>query len=294
MGKKDYVVSKGLVPLFEKRYGLVLSPSIKETIRVLEGKFVDELKPFLDKKFNFIVLDEEDINKKMCELLMTDKRPIISLDDIYLTDKAHEIYSVTRLTNPDYFEDKEIGPRPVSSVLNEQITKIAKKYKGKEAIVFDIGTFTGKTLQSEIRRLKNKQVNIKKVYLVIGDEKIIAKISKEEEVEVVALNVYNFGEWIEIRDLFGFDGRKVKMRGVQEFEDFKASDVIIIPYKENLIEWASIPEDCEDEVKKICEKYHAQVVELLSDNYHVVYKPVRENSNGTRSYFLEFKRRNIQ
>jgi len=291
--KKDYILSKGLALLFEKRYGLVLSSSIKKAIHILEEKFVDELKPFLDKKFNFIVLDEEEINKSVCGLLMADKRPLISFDDIYLTDKADEIYNVTRLTSPDYFKDKEIGPRPISSVLNEQINKIAKKYKGKEVIVFDIGAFTGKTLQSEIRRLKNKCVDVKRVYLAISDKRITANILKEEKVDVVAVNDYDFGEWVEIRDLFGFDGRKVKMRGVQEFEDFKSSDTIIIPYKENLTEWASIPKGYAEDVKDICMRYNTKVIEILSDKYQVVYKPIRKNSNGTQSYFLEFKRKDL-
>ena len=68
------------------------------------------------------------------------------------------------------------------------------------------------------------------------------------------LRTFNFYEWIELRDLFGIDGRATGiLNGIRTF----------MPYWENLTQWASIPQCNEQKVAELCKYFNARLLAKL-------------------------------
>jgi len=289
---KDYLVSKGLVPLLVNRYGLQLSNELKERIRELEDEFAQTLGGILQCKsifgehpLSYRVLDDESIINSVRELLEREKRPKISFDDVYFQDLAEDFYSITRLTNPDEFSDKRVGPRPGFPELQTQRERLANRFRSNGVVFLDIGIFEGETLMDEVDKFREIGVNVERVVLAIGNTEYVERMRKKVPVDVA--NIYDFGEWIEIRDFFGFDGRKPIRDNITGY----SNEILIIPYKENLGTWASIPKGLETEVKKLCEQSNRDLInELRREGIDVTYRPVRDNANGTQLYLIKFDR----
>lgn len=289
---KDYLVSMGLVPLLENRYRLQLSDEAKKRIRTLEDRFALNLGYILQREpvfgenpLSYNVLGDEVIGNDVRKLLEGEKRPVISLDDVYFPDLADDFYSITRLTNPDEFSDKRVGPRQGFAELKTQRERLSKRFGSNGVVFLDIGIFEGETLMDEVDRFRENGVNVERVALAIGNREYVERMRKKVPVDVA--NMYDFGEWIEVRDFFGFDGRKPIRDNITGY----SNETLITPYKENLGTWASIPAGLEAEVKKLCEQSNRYLIdELRRDGVDVTYRPVRDNANGTQVYLIKLDR----
>jgi len=164
---------------------------------------------------------------------------------------ASEFLEITRETNPATGEVR-IAERPGNKSLSEQM-KALRGYK-KISLV-DVGAFEGDTVLEICERIKKVGVEVSRVYLGFSSEVGSKRISNLYETTI--LNMFNLYEWIELRDLFGIDGRNIKC---------KDGGKMFIPYWENLIKWASISEEKEKEVRNLCISYNKKLLCLLEDD----------------------------
>jgi len=182
--------------------------------------------------------------------------PVISLDRVYLTN-ADGYLEVTRITNPKTGEVK-VSERPGNRPLSEQINGLRKYDK---IVLADVGAFEGGTLLEISEMLEKSGLKIEEIYLGFSSNEANRKINKSRKL--TALNLFDFYEWIEIRDFFGIDGRNVGM---------DSGTRLYIPYWENLPKWASIPREKEQEVAELCRYYNGTLLDLLKQRGYDVRK----------------------
>lgn len=182
--------------------------------------------------------------------------PVISLDRVYLTN-ADEYLEVTRITDPRTGEVK-VSERPGNISLSEQIN-ILRKY-GK-IVLADVGAFEGGTLLEISEMLEKNGLKIEEIYLGFSGNEANRRINNSRKL--TALNLFDFYEWIELRDFFGIDGRNVGMDN---------NIRLYIPYWENLPKWASISEEKEQEVAELCRVYNGTLLDLLKQKGYDIKK----------------------
>ena len=182
--------------------------------------------------------------------------PIVSLDRVYITN-ANAYLEVTRVTDPVTGQTR-VSSRPANKPLEEQI-KSLRKYK--KIILTDAGAFDGETLIEVCNQIERFGITIEEIYLGFSSTKANRKINNNRKLTV--LNLYHFYEWIELRDLIGIDGRAVET---------SEKERTFIPYKENLIDWASIPQESESAVSKLCEQYQLKLETMLTEQGYDIRK----------------------
>lgn len=244
-----YLVSKDLALTLERRLGYKLNEGQKVAIDALEDRFLQEFWAYVPANIIKESVSADALSKLLQYLLSQENLPVVTLDDVYVNpSKVNGFFSVTRLTDPKTYETK-IGSRPGAPSLEEQISKLASKYKGKEIALADVGAFEGNTLVDVISMLEKASIKIPKVYLGVWGTQAINKVNGAVK-QTVALRTYDLFEWIELRDFFGIDGRKT--------ESGK-----IIPYWENLEKWASIVPENVQQVRELCQKYNGLLNDIL-------------------------------
>jgi hypothetical protein len=254
---ETYLVTKDIVPTLERKIGITLSPFLREKIRILEDCFINELWRYIPEKINKISIDASTTSNELEVLIKKSNLPIISLDRVYLNN-ANEYLETTRITDQNTGE-MTIASRPGNPSLEEQISKI-KKYS--EIGLVDVGAFGGDTLLEVCDLFEDNKINIEEIFLGYSDTKTNEKISKTRKVST--LNLFEFYEWIELRDLFGIDGRRI----ANQTDCF-------IPYWENLTEWANIAPKYEEQVKDLCKNYNNKLLGLLTkEDVKKIGKPV--------------------
>lgn len=285
---KDYLVSKGIVALLQNRYGLCLSKNVQEKLKNIENVFSTKMNQFTDSSLRFSLIEEDVIEAEMKMMLAEESRPIVSVDDVYFTKSSEDFYSMTRLTNPDDSSDKVIGPRFGKKTLSEQRERLANKYGNEEIALIDIGIFHGDTLLEEILiNFPQAGINVGKVYCVVGNKDYLKKFI-DAGVELVVAREYDFFDWVEARDLLGFDGRKPQREKLSGYDNIN----LVIPYKDALDAWAGI-KDPSDSLKALCEQACEDLIDILKDdNINTRYDLARKNTNGTNIYTLEFSKGN--
>ncbi len=245
-----YLVTKDIVETLESK-GIETDSELSVKIKKLENEFLEQLLPSIPSTMDAVFLNTQDLREKLNEALSTENLPVVGLDRIYAPN-ADDYLSVTRITNP-LTGEKRLGQRPGSKPLDEQIRNL-KQYP-KIALV-DCGAFEGDTLLEIVKRLENQGTKVSRIYLAVSSYDASEKINKVRKLCVN--NLFRFGEWIELRDFLGVDGRKT------------GEGNAFIPYWENLVEWASIPKEKEREVAELCRGYNRIMLELLKqDGYDV-------------------------
>jgi len=195
-----------------------------------------------------------EVVSKLEELLRDSCYPTVSLDRVYAPNAAFYL-EVTRLTNP-FTGEVVIGPRPGTPNLKKQFTLLKRNLRNNQEInLVDVGAFEGETLLEVCEALENQGIKINQIFLGLSSNAAYEKISDVIKLETGYL--FNFGEWVELRDLFGADGRKISGE-----EDSR----LFIPYWENL-DWASIPDKNKKSVKTLCKKYNAKLMGLLLSKF---------------------------
>ena len=261
-----YLITKDIVETLERKIGYELDTELIEQINILEDEFLFDFFKFIPNNIKKTVVDASCISSQLESLVDRTNYPVISLDRVYLIN-ADEYLEVTRLTNPKTGEVK-ITERPNTKPLQKQINNL-RKYGN--IVLVDVGAFEGETLLEICRLLEKDGINIKEIYLGVSSNEANEKINKR--IKLTVLNLFDFYEWIELRDLFGIDGRNVGMENEAK---------LFIPYWENLSKWASISKENEPYIRELCKKYNRELVgRLWQEGYDLkkIGKPIKYGGN---------------
>ncbi|MBM3234464.1 hypothetical protein FJZ19_05220 [Candidatus Pacearchaeota archaeon] len=242
-----YLVSRDLVETLERKVGFELSKRTKRGVNGLEDRFLQEFWQYIPPNICRLDIRALNVSQQIQSALSQYKFPVISLDRVYVPN-AQDYLEVTRQTNPQTGEVR-IAERPGSLPLKEQAKKM-KKYK--KIILVDVGAFEGTTLLDISNLLSKEGVEIEEIVLGISSNDANSRLKEARKVTV--LNLFNFYDWIELRDLIGIDGRNTGIKnGRREF----------IPYWENLCKWATISPENREAVAKVCKRFNIQLVGRL-------------------------------
>lgn len=233
------------------KYRISLTPTAERQIIELGKEFVNAFRRLsqLDANFDFQVRQADVLSRSLTAGV---KGPFISMDRVYIPI-APGYLEVTRLTDPNTGE-VTISQRPGQNPIPVQIAGIRKA--GYDAItLIDVGAFGGDTLLEVVSMLVKGGVPVKSARLAVSSYGIDKKVKGIIELSVI--EKFNLGEWIELRDFFGIDGRNV---GLDD-----NGNRLYIPYWENLTEWASIPKQAEKVIADLCKSYNKVLMKILSD-----------------------------
>jgi len=228
-----YLVTKDLAETLERKLGFVLKPEDKVIIRKLEEAFLSEFWQYIPANAVGVALSCDELSKSL-EARMVGG-PVVSLDRVYFP-KADSYLDVTRLTDQKTGRVR-IGPRPGAVPLEQQLAGISGP-----VVVADVGAYEGTTLLEICAAMQ-----VSSIYLGVADKKALDRLSKQ--VPTLCLYTFDLCEWIELRDLFGIDGRIIPSNGNRRF----------MPYWENLPGWASVPQDA----APLCKRYNKELLALL-------------------------------
>lgn len=299
MEKPQYLVSKGIVNLLRNRYELELSDKAEQRISGLESEFTDRLGEELSETFNYETISAKEIEGSMEQLVKrVNGLPIIQLDDIYFRGiEPDASISITRLVNDiNDFSKKTLGPRKGYEEVESQIGKITDKYANRKVSIMDIGVFEGETMLHEekgiIPLLKKNNVDVQRVYLSIVNKPARQKFEDAGLELLASKGDYDFtgGDWLEVRDLLGLDGRKIN----PEKYDINNGTHLFARYIQDpttLKSGANIQDGVTAAiVLDLCNMYQKKILrEIRKDGYQV--KEGFVNSDD-RLYTLEFSRKN--
>jgi len=216
--KPEYLLTMGMVPLLMNRYNLDLGIESQNDVDKIELDFAIALGERLGDVFDYKILERQKIENLMKDAVSNKNGlPKIMLDDVYFQDlKVDDKISITRLVwDVNNFNNKVLGPRNGYDSLEKQISNMGNSYEGKEVSLIDIGAFEGESLigtkNSIVNLLDAKGVKTKRIYLSVVNKEAREKI-EARGIELVTKNTdYDItnGDWLESRDLLGFDGRKI-------------------------------------------------------------------------------------
>lgn len=307
--KPEYLISKGIVELLQNRYGLNLSEKARTNIMVLENEFVDTLEREISDVYDYKTISAKTIENTVAEQLKQNNLndlPLICLDDVYFKGfKIDGTISATRLLEDiNDFNKKAIGPRKGFPSLEQQLDLLEQDYAGKEVALIDVGVFEGETLLKEIYDketkkliskegiipdLKKRGIRVKELYVGIMNEPVIEKFQREG-VKVIPGNRYDFndGDWLEVRDLLGLDGRKINpdshniINGTHLFARY-------IHDPKTLKDGASIADGVTAAiVLDLCNMYQKKIMrEIRKDGYQIIEGFI---NSDPRLYTLDFKK----
>lgn len=242
-----YVVTKDVAETLERKIGYKLTNSTKKEIKSLEDRFLFDFWQYVPENIDKTAIDVSCVSKRLESMTGRNGYPVVSLDRVYLTN-ADKYLEVTRMTNPKTGEII-IAERPGSKPLKEQI-ECLKKYE--KIVLADAGAFEGGTLIEICDMLESQEIEIEEIYLGFSSNEANKRINNRRKL--TALNLFDFYEWVELRDLVGIDGRNVGMsNGIREY----------MPYSEALPKWASIPKENGFRAALVCDLYYDVLLDLL-------------------------------
>ncbi|RMF55354.1 hypothetical protein D6745_02510 [Candidatus Woesearchaeota archaeon] len=204
----------------------------------------------------------EEASKRLEERVAESRDFTLSLDRIYVRN-ADTYLDVSRTM--DNNGSVLITERPGTQDLAEQIANIGSPHTIN---LIDVGVFEGGTLKVVCDLLQRQGNVINAVTVAVLNSNSEDKLRKSlgSDVKIDAVQEYNLSEWIELRDFFGIDGRKVV-----------GKQGCFVPYWENLSEWASIPGERVENTRKLCQNFNKRLLELLdSQGYNIsrIGKPI--------------------
>jgi hypothetical protein len=265
----DFLITKDLVQLFENRYRLNLSAEEKGDIRFLEDKFVDEIKGYLPEDLELNVKDRIELIPE------ANDRPLY-LDDVYFKN-PRESLSITRSLPLDDLAEGSVltMPRYGTNSIDSQIDSL----KNQKYCLVDVGIFSGATIIENVERLKKRGIECDTIYVGVCNKNSIDSgylVNPETnektgiKVKVPESGKYDFGEWIELRDILGFDGRSIRNNPNRAF----------YCYSNNLARHATIPDENCDAVKGIAKEYFLRINDILNNRNYVKFDDYTVKQNG--------------
>jgi hypothetical protein len=245
-----YLITKDVKETIENKFGLHLSKRANAKIDRLSDEFVRKFWKVsgLPQNVERCERSASELSGKLMAMLRKTGYDVISLDRVYVPN-APAYLEVTRKTDPQT-DAVTISERSGTRPLPEQLASL-KKYEN--VAVVDVGAYGGDTLLEVCRMLDEQGTCVKEIYLGVAGDKVSAKIDGRRELNVI--EEFNLYEWIELRDFLGIDGRYVGLS--------KSGNKLYRPYWENLVKWASIPEENEPKVAELCSTYAAKLMTIL-------------------------------
>jgi hypothetical protein len=275
----DYVITKDISRFLVNRKGLVLPEEDLRELDSLEDAFAKDFESALGRPIVYI----KDIGGPV-----TPPSKRISLDNVHFKGNEHEV-QVTRTVRPfELSAPPEELPRPGYSSINDQIRALPSG----EYTVCDVGIFSGDTLLKVCNAIESRgDIVIEDLWVGLTGKKahdsgkIYCKRSgRERKISFPEGRIFDFedgGDWLEMRDLLGFDGRTI----LSDNPNYHFSC-----YSTNLGKHASIPEDCCGTILEICTGYFDRVLDLLKRSHCVSVEDTlvspRLNETGKKSDFL--------
>ncbi len=236
-----YLITKDIVETIEQQIQNTLSSNAQNRLRLLEEEFLKKFWTFIPGTIDKRIISAQELRKELSYITKT--IPFVSLDRIYFLE-ADAYLDITRITNPETYS-ASLGPRPGAKTINEQIEEI-KKYD--RIMLGDVGAFEGNTIIDITTQIERAGIRVENIILgCVGRD---ARTKIELIKPLTALYTFAFYEWIELRDLFGIDGRKTE-------------NSAYIPYWNNLRSWASIEEKNIAQVEQLCREAYAQTIAVL-------------------------------
>lgn len=119
--------------------------------------------------------------------------------------KEHASLQINRIFNFSGRKYLGMGPRPGQPYLEDQLERIRKLSDGREIILVEDGTFTGKTMIGSVKLLK--QYGLKVRAMVIGYVFSKARRNLEKEFSgqiIVVYSFLNYIDWMPDHDFFPF------------------------------------------------------------------------------------------
>ena len=248
-GRRTYLVTRDIVECLKTKVGYNLDDVTTKRIRVLEEAFISEFWKYIP-----LGIEKEEVlvdifKRSLEEKVLASERKVLSLDRIYVSN-ADFYLDITRETDSRTGEVK-LSARNGCKTLEEQI----KSFKGYDEIdLVDVGVFDGDTLLEVYNLLEAEGVSVGEVFLAVADKNGYNRVNEVKKVNVD--RIFNFYEWIELRDFFGIDGRSVLSKdGIRRF----------IPYWENLGAWAGIPMNNIEDVRSLCLRTNKELKKILEN-----------------------------
>lgn len=236
-------MTKDIVETLERKIGLNVQD--KCAIKQLENDFLERFWEFIPGYIDKVAIDASSVDTR---LLFKKNQKIISLDRIYFP-RADQYLEVTRVTDPST-GNYQVRERPGARPLDDQI----KSLKYNKISLADVGAFDGTTMLRVCEAVEKNGIEIEDIYLCFSSNSANKSINSSRTLKVLML--FEFYEWIELRDLLGIDGRNTFMMGGDRF---------FIPYWENLEAWASIPKKYEKNVERLCKEYNQKILDILKE-----------------------------
>lgn len=238
-----YLITRDIVETIEQRIGKKLGIDAKSEIENLEENFLKEFWQYIPDNIEKKNLRAKDLIAELSNF--ENKYPVVSLDRIYFPS-AEAYLDVTRITDP-ITGIMKLGPRPGTEAINIQIESLQCYNR---IILADVGAFEGDTLLEINSMIETSGINIEEIIVACTGRNAREKIEKQKPF--TSLYTFAFYEWIELRDFFGIDGRKIT-----------GNTVKYIPYWENLAKWASITDDNIGKIEELCKYSYDNVMKIL-------------------------------
>jgi len=148
-----------------------------------------------------------------------------------------------------------VRSRDPTREFDEQIKEIADDYGRVQ--LFDGGAFTGGTINLVAEKLNQKGIEVEQVFVPVANT--------DAEIDPDQVSIYerfNFGDWLEARDIAAIDGRKVLR------EDRKEEPRTFIPYWEDPQKMASIGEEDSGraaDFRQLSKYLNSQIQEIIGE-----------------------------
>jgi len=276
MANRTYIITKDVNDTLFNKLGvseIMTVPSLRGQIDRLQDSLIKEFKGVLSSDTQIKVFETSEISssiqKKLTELARDGVGPIsISLDRIYARYASAHL-EVTRALDPATGKLSPPTNRPNSAPLQAQIKELAlmidflkKEYPSKriEVAMLDVGSFAGTTVTRIEEMLRSAGIVVDHIVLGISTPEGYEKLREVYKDRVSVQIPTEFYEWMELRDLFLIDGRKVP-------DSYSPNGTrVFMPYTEMLVEDASVPLQNEKEAIQICLRYNKEIMEILTSN----------------------------
>ena len=254
-------MTKDLVETLERKIGGRLSKKAKNEIKNLEDDFLTEYWQYVPRSVQWSngewnvecqTKQASIVATKLTALTKSNGLPIVGLDRIYVLE-AERYLEVTRQTDPKTGKIR-LAERPGCLALEEQMANLRDEYR--QIALADVGAFEGKTVLTLCAMLADNGIDVTNVYLGFMNKELLTA-EKVRSISVVpkvsVLETMRLYEWIELRDLFGIDGRCVGTKNGRK---------AFMPYWENL-KWASVPEKNIPSTATLCKEYNKKLLSVL-------------------------------
>jgi hypothetical protein len=258
MSNLDFLVTDDVVETLENRLDYDLTPQERAEINKLASKyFKEEMPEVVPEGMDYTFVDAADCIQ-WAEKEMDPEVSVVSIDNAYFPKDSETFnvieFGLTRETDPA--TGKEVlATRDPYMDYERRLKQIAA---GNDSVqVFDVGALTGETLQQVTEDLENYGVEV--IQTVIP---IVSQRALETDFDPVFMSFYEFGKWLEGRDVAAIDGRKVPA------EQRRVQPRTFIPYYQDPQEIATIGNENPENAQKfeeISRQFNEEVEEIVGE-----------------------------